>query len=215
MLFLALTLITSVYAFPSATCSYAAGNLAIYDGPHLKGRITTGSLATGGLSVTLGGVTLFTLTTTTFAVGIATPLTISSTKKFEGLFMRFREVGGVQTEIALAGTGMVQVAKPCTAAGVGGVCQTSNSDRNRVTTNIQLGAVASSMTLDITIVALGDKGISVYNYSQFLMSAILAEALQRMSPFNALLTMILTRDPTASLTTIPTSRGPTKKPTNL
>jgi hypothetical protein len=126
----------SVHAFSSATGGCAARNCAFYAGPHLKGKITNGLLATGGLSVTFGGMTLSTLATTTFfTVGKATPLTISSTKTCTGIVMRLSEVRGVQTNTTLSGTDTVQVTKLCTTVGVGGICQTSRSNTTSVTTS--------------------------------------------------------------------------------
>ena len=144
-LFVAATLCTSVHAFSTSTGSCAAGELAINGDPHVSAlTIITGSLATGGFSVQLGTTTLSPTTTTTFTVGVGTTLTITGQKTFKGFFMRLGEVGGVQTDTALSGTGNVKVPKVCITAGVGGVCQTSAAEKTSVTASLRL-VTADSM----------------------------------------------------------------------
>ena len=100
----------SADAFPSATGSCAAGDRAIDGGPHLAAQtIITGSLATGGFSVKLGATPLSPTSTSAFTINLGTTLTITGTKAFTGFFMRLGEVGGVQTDTALSGTGDVKV----------------------------------------------------------------------------------------------------------
>ena len=171
------------HAFSSATGSCAAGDAAIDGGPHLKAqRIITGSLATGGFSVKLGATTLTLASPSTFTVNVGTTLTITGQKAFTGFFMRLGEVGGVQTDTALSGTGDVKVPRVCTAAGVGGVCQTSGSLKTSVTASLILTTAAASMPLDVIIVVVGDNSVSEYYYSQFLLSAIPANTSPTMNP---------------------------------
>ena len=204
---LAATLRLSAHAFPSTTGSCAAGSAAIVSDPHTTAtRIITGSLAIGGYSVKLGATTLSPTSTSTFTVGVGTTLTISGTKPFTGFFMRLGEVGGVQTDTALSGTGDVKVPRVCTTAGVGGVCQTSSSTKTSVTASLRLDSAAASMPLDVTIVVSGDNAVSEYYYSQFLLSA---------APANTPLTMSPAVTPTISPVLTPTLKPvltPTLKP---
>ena len=173
----------SAHAFPSTTGSCAAGSAAIVSDPHTTAtRIITGSLAIGGYSVKLGATTLSPTSTSTFTVGVGTTLTISGTKPFTGFFMRLGEVGGVQTDTALSGTGNVKIPAVCVAAGVGGVCHTSSSTKTSVTASLRLDSAAASMPLDVTIVVSGNNDVSEYYYSRFLLSAVVANTPLTMSP---------------------------------
>ena len=154
----------------------------------------------------LGSTTLSPTSTATFSVGVGTTLTISGTKPFTGFFMRLGEVGGVQTDTALSGTGDVQVPRVCTTAGVGGVCQTSSSRKTSVTASLRLDSAAASMPLDVTIVVSAGGDVSEYYYSRFLLSAAVA---------NTPLTMSPAVTPTLSPVVTPTLRPvltPTMKP---
>ena len=147
-LFIAATLCTSVHTFPTTISNCEAGLEAINGDPHISATtITTGTLDIGGFSVKLGTTTLSTTATSTFAVGVNTTLTITGTKAFTGFFMRLGEVGGVETDTALSGTGNVKKPKICTVAGVGGVCHTSASQKTSVTAVLRLDAAAASMPL--------------------------------------------------------------------
>lgn len=130
--------------------------------------------------------------------------------------MKLGKVGGVKTDTILSGAGTVEVAKLCTSASAGGVCQMSRSDKTSVITSLQLRAVVSSLPLDITSIVLGDKGISEYYYSQFFIPAILANALPARNP-TLIPSRIPTRNPiaplTRSTTKYPICMGSTNKPT--
>jgi hypothetical protein len=177
LLFMLAVLCPSVNAFPYGAGSCNAGNKAASGGPHMVGTITTGTLAKGGFSVKLGATTLSPTVTSSFTVNTATTLTITGTKSFKGFIMRLGEVGGVQTDTALSGTGAVQVSSLCTGvAGVGGVTHTSKTAKTSVSASLKLKAAASSMPLDVTIVVQADNGVSEYYYSQFKISAIPAKS---------------------------------------
>ena len=175
--FIVATLCTSVHAFSKATGSCAAGKTAIISEPHTTAtKITTGSLATGGYTVKIGTTTLSTASTATFSVGVSTTITISGAKAFTGFFARLGEVGGVQTDTAFTATSTaVQIPKLCTAAGVGGICQTSASKKTTVSAGLKLTAAATAMPLDVIIVVLGNDNVSEYYYSQFKVSSVAAK----------------------------------------
>ena len=182
LLCLAAALHLSAHAFPSTTGSCAAGSDAIISDPHTTAtRVITGPLATAGYTVKLGATTLSPTSTATFSVGVGTTLTISGTKPFTGFFMRLGEVGGVQTDTALSGTGDVKVPRVCTTAGVGGVCQTSSSSKTSVTASLRLDSAAASMPLDVTIVVSAGGSVSEHYYSQFLLTAAAANTPLTMS----------------------------------
>ena len=205
LLFIAATLCTSVHAFPNTISNCEAGLEAINGEPHVPApTIITGSLANGGFSVKLGTTTLSPTTTSTFPVGINTTLTITGTKAFTGFFMRLGEVGGVETDTALSGTGNVKRPKPCISAGVGGVCHTSSSEKTSVTAVLRLDAAAASMPLDVTIVVSANDDVSEYYYTEYKISAVSASA-PTLNP---------TASPTVAVTAKPTM-GPTASPTKV
>jgi hypothetical protein len=217
LLFIAATLCTSVHAFPTTISNCEAGLEAINGEPHVPApTIITGSLDIGGFSVKLGTTTLSTTTTSTFAVGVNTTLTITGTKAFKGFFMRLGEVGGVQTDTALSGTGNVKVPKVCITAGVGGVCHTSSSEKTSVTAVLRLDAAAASMPLDVTIVVVADYDVSEYYYTEYKISAVSASTptLNPTASPTVAITAKPTMSPTASPTKVPTKIS-TKIPTNV
>ena len=204
-LFIAATLCTSVHTFPTTISNCEAGLEAINGDPHISATtITTGTLDIGGFSVKLGTTTLSTTATSTFAVGVNTTLTITGTKAFTGFFMRLGEVGGVETDTALSGTGNVKKPKICTVAGVGGVCHTSASEKTSVTAVLRLDAAAASMPLDVTIVVSANDDVSEYYYTEYKISAVSAS-----TP-----TLNPTASPTVAVTAKPTM-GPTASPTKV
>ena len=166
----AFALCESVLAYSSGAGSCSAGNNAVAS-THKSGTITTGSLAKGGFTVKLGGVALSTSTTRTFSVNTATTLTISG-PSFKGFLVRLGEVGSVQTDNALTGSGTVKVSSMCTSAGVGGVTHTSSTAKTSVSATLKLASAASSLPLDVTVVVRNSGGISTYYYSQFKVSAV-------------------------------------------
>ena len=187
LIVIAFALFESVLAYPSGAGSCNAGNNAV-GSTHKTGTITTGSLATGGFTVKLSGVALSTSTTRTFYVNTASTLTLSG-PSFKGFLLRLGEVGSVQTDNALTGSGTVKVSPLCTSAGVGGVTHTSNTVKSSVSATLKVTSAASSLPLDVTVVVRNSAGISTYYYSQFKISAV---------------TKTPTRRPT---------RRPTKRPT--
>ena len=170
LIVIAFALFDSVLAYSSGAGSCSAGNNAV-GSTHKTGKITTGSLAKGGFTVKLGGVALSTSTTRTFSANTATTLTLSG-PSFKGFLLRLGEVGSVQTDNALTGSGTVQVSSMCTSAGVGGVTHTSSVAKTSVSATLKVTSAASSLPLDVTVVVRNSAGISTYYYSQFKISAV-------------------------------------------
>ena len=163
----------TVLAYSNGAGGCTAGNTAVQS-IHLTQTIKTGSLATGGFSVTLGTTKLVAGVPTTFPINTATSLTITGTKSFKGFLMRLGEVGGVQTDAAFSVVtgGGVQVSSKCTGVeGVGGVTHTSSALKTKATATLKLGSAASSMPLDVTVVVVNTGGVSEYYYTQFKLSA--------------------------------------------
>jgi hypothetical protein len=165
----------SVAAFPKAIGNCTEG-ISVIQGKHVGStvRTITGSLATGGYSVSLGGARLVVGANRNFTVNTATTITISSTsKKFRGFLIRLGGVGTVQTTGALSSTSSdVQVAPTCTTARVAGVIHTSKSDKTTVSATLTLPSLARRMPLDVTIVTLLKGGVSEYYSSRFFLTSI-------------------------------------------
>ena len=163
------SLYKSVDAFPSGAGGCTAGNNAV-QGPHLYNP-TTGSLADGGLSISLAGVTLTAGSTTTFPVSRDTVVTVTSTaKSFKGFLLRLGETGGVSTDTAWSFTGPdVQKARVC--FDVGGVTHTSSSTKTSISAILNVPTPATAMPLDVTVVIANGIRNSEYYYSQYILTA--------------------------------------------
>jgi hypothetical protein len=174
------TLCKSVDAFPSGAGGCSAGNNAV-QGAHLNNP-TTGSLADGGLSISLAGVTLAAGSTTTFPVSTDTVITVTSTtKSFKGFLLRLGETGGVSTDAAWSFTGTnIQKAGAC--FDVGGVTHTNADSKTSISATLNLPTAATSMPLDVTIVIANNNGVSEYYYSQFILTAAAAVATPSPTP---------------------------------
>ena len=163
----------TVLAFSNGAGGCTAGNTAVQS-IHLTQSIKTGSLATGGFSVTLGITKLVAGVPSTFPINTATSLTIAGTKSFKGFLMRLGEVGGVQTDAAFSvvTSGGIQISTKCTGVeGVGGVTHTSSALKSKATATLKVASAAASMPLDVTVVVVNTGGVSEYYYSQFKVSA--------------------------------------------
>jgi hypothetical protein len=117
----------SVAAFPTGAGACSAGNTAVQDS-HLVNP-TTGSLASAGFLVSLGGALVVEDSTSTFPIGTNVELKVdASNKPFLGFLIRLGETGGVSTDSAFSVTGTeIKIAPVCTA--VGGVTHTSASKK--------------------------------------------------------------------------------------
>jgi hypothetical protein len=159
----------SVAAFPTGAGACSAGNTAVRDA-HLVNP-TTGSLASAGFLVSLGGALLLEDSTSTFPTATNVELRVNASNKlFLGFLIRLGETGGVSTESAFSVAGNdIQIAPVCDE--VGGVTHTSASAKSSISTTINLAASATAMPLDITIVVENSGGVSEYYYSQYLLTA--------------------------------------------
>ncbi len=206
LLFIA-PLCKSALAYPYGAGSCAAGNNAI-GGSHLSRSIVTGSLDQGGFFVSLGGAKLVAGSTSSFTINTDTPLTITGTlKTYRGFIARLGGTGGVSTVTALSGgsSSDIQVAFPCTGGeGVGGVTHTNNNDKSAITATLNLGAAASGMPLDVTVVVRNNRGVSEYYFSSFTLNAVSKLAVPTKQP------VMPTKAPVIKS---PVRSSPTKTPT--
>ena len=174
LLFVAIICKTALaYSTGAGSCDPGSG---APQGLHLsRATVITGLLEKGGFTVSLDGKPLVAGVVSTFPIQTDTSLTISGIKSFRGFLMRLGETG-VQTDIALANVDTnSQISTMCTAVqGVGGVTHTSSSVKTTVTANLSLGAAASGMPLDVTVVVQNSGTISEYYSTRFLLTAAAA-----------------------------------------
>lgn len=165
------TLFQIVAAFPSGAGGCSAGNKAVA-GSHLSNAKTTGSLASAGLSISVGGKTLVAGSTTTFPINTNTVVKINSkNKSFKGFLVRLGETGGVSTDSAWSvSSSTVKKASACTS--VGGVTHTSSSAKTSVSATLKLTKAATKMPLDVTIVISNGNGQSEYYYSRYFLTSM-------------------------------------------
>jgi hypothetical protein len=160
------TLFKQSDAFPTGAGACTAGNTAV-EGSHLINP-TTGSLADGGFTISLGGTPLLDGAAGSFSINTDIELILSG-GTFKGFLFRLGETG-VDTNSAFTVTGpLIQIAPVCTE--VGGVTHTSNSDKTTISATLNMAAVAADMPLDVTVVVQNGGGGSEYYYSQFLLSS--------------------------------------------
>jgi hypothetical protein len=175
-------------------------------------KVITGSLAQGGFSVALDGANLVTGVSSTFTINKDTTLSIAGTKSFKGFLMRLGATDGVMTDNAFSvianSGGTVQVSSRCTdTEGVGGVTHTSNNNKSFVSAILKLGATASLMPLDVTVV-VQNSGTSEYYYTRFhLTSSVAVTAVPTKAP-----AITTTSAPTKKPVMIGTTPAPTKAP---
>lgn len=163
----------SVLAFPSGAGSCGPGNTSV-QGSHLANP-KTGSLSDGGYTVSLGGAPLSSGKAANFAVGKDVELKIDGNTSFKGFLVRLGETGGVQTDKAFTVSGN-DVQKSAACYDVGGVTHTNGSAKNSVSTTLNLAEPAANMPVDVTVVVSNSGGQSEYYYSQFLVTAGVADA---------------------------------------
>jgi hypothetical protein len=156
----------SVVAYSSGAGSCSAGNNAVQSS-HLTDP-TTGSLADGGFSVSLGGSKLAEGTPSTFSINTDYALTIRG-GTFRGFLMRLGNTGVSTEEVFSVFGSDIQLAAVCTD--VGGVTHSSPDEKTEVAAALNLEAAASNMPLDVTIVVKNSGGASEYYYSQFELSS--------------------------------------------
>jgi hypothetical protein len=197
------TLCQSAAAFPNGAGGCSVG-IAAVQGSHLTNP-TTGSLADGGLSISLGGVTLAAGSTTAFPVNTDTVITVSSTtKSFKGFLLRLGETGGVTTDNAWSFAGL-DIQKAFACFDVGGVTHTSNNVKTSISATLRLPTAATAMPLDVTIV-IQNVGGSEYYYSQYLLTAV--DAIATFAP-------VLPVTPAPIAVTIPTAFPTAVPPTGF
>ena len=167
LLITAAALCKSALAFPSGAGACPEGIAAVGDS-HLNNH-TTGTLAKGGFTVSLGGTALVDGVTSTFSTNTDVALTISG-GTFRGFLMRLGETGEVSTDNAFQVSGSdIQISFACLDEG--GVTHTSSSDKTTVSATLNMDASAVAMPLDVTVVVKNSGGVSEFYHSQFKLTA--------------------------------------------
>jgi Reeler domain len=205
------TLYRSADAFPAGAGGCTGGEAAVGASHLVNGK--TGSLADGGLSVSLDGVPLIAGSTVAFPVGTSTGITVtSSAKPFKGFLLRLGETGGVSTDAAFSFNSMdIQKASAC--FDVGGITHMSKSAKTSVSATLNLPNAAAAMPLDVTIVIVNNETGSEYYYSQYFLTAS-----DQVQPATPAPTQRVTPAPTRRVTPAPTRRvtpAPTRRVTPL
>lgn len=141
-------------------------------GAHLT-AVTSGALSSFGLQLKIGGKTVTSGTTFSFAKGSNQTIALTSTtgKTFRGVLMRIGKTSLDTSKYLRVGTDSnVQVSRQCTLIKVGGLTHKSKLDKNSAGGILSVPNAVSSLKLEITVVVQISGG-SVWYKSDYTLNA--------------------------------------------
>ena len=179
LLLLVVASVSTVLANPGAPGQCIGGQAAVGGAHLLVNNITEGSLAEGGMAVSVNGQAIAAGTALTLPVGVEHTVTLDVTGGnpavtfFRGFLIRLGSTD-VRTLNTLqpVDTSISRVASLCIFAdgGVGGVGHNSNVEKTTASVTMMLSSPAANMPLDVTAVVMLRNGMSEYYYSNYTVS---------------------------------------------